>query len=259
MNKDIKKTEGKTEGKKNRSFKCKTICRTFRIMLVLIMAFSIASCGKKIPKKDSIDLAVGEAGITIKDDGKVIYQIRESFDEDYFSKDDLKKMVEEELDDFNKGLSEGDKKAELSEFFVKNKECEAAFTFADIDQFVSYVNLMEKPIEDFYMYNGTYGEVDSSIYGSCDMALAAKDAKDDSEKSSEADISDGQVVGNDETENENVKSVTDLDIDGDTKIIILNMPLKVKLNGAIIAVSPDVAIKDGIAHTGTEESFIFYK
>ena len=232
--------------------------RRLYVVILMVMILTLSSCGKKIKKKDSISLAAGESGITLKDDGKVIYQIRESFDKDYFDKDDLKKIIKEELDEFNKGLSDDKKKAELSEYEVKDEECELAITFADMEQFVNYINEMEKPIEDFYVYVGTYGEVDSSVYGSCDMVLAAEDAKE-VESESSADIADGQLVGSDETENTTVKSVSDLKIAADSKVIILNKNLKIKLPGDVIAVSPNTSVTDNIAHTDSEESYIFYK
>ena len=113
----------------------KLLKRGMILGLTCMMVCTICSCKSK--KKDYIDLENGESGITIKDK-EVVYQIKEEFNKDYYSEDDVEKQVKDEIDEFVR--LEGKDSAELDEFEVEDGSCHVVITFAGLNEFCDYVN-----------------------------------------------------------------------------------------------------------------------
>lgn len=215
----------------------KLIKRYLVFVLICICSLLACSCNKS-KDKDYIDLNNGESGITIKGK-KVIYQIKEEFNKDYYDKDDIKKQVEDEVDEFVK--AKGKDSAELEEFEVEDNSCHVVIEFAGMDKFCEYVNECEKPIEDFHIFKGKYGDIDREVFGEGENLIDAKIA-------TKAEFEDDVPV------NSKITAV-----DSDTKVLVLNKALKVKTEDDIKAVSMGVVVKDNIAATNGDMCYIVYK
>lgn len=216
------------------------IMKLLKKCMVFAMAIVIGCCSCSCNKKkdDYLSLEDGECGITITDK-KVIYQIQEKFDKDYYDEDDVEKQVEDEVKGFVD--REGKGSAELSEFEIEDKKCHVVITFAGIEEFADYVNKCEKPIEEFHIYKGSYGEIDREIYG-------------DSEN-----LIDEKIATKAEFEEEPPVDSKITAVDSDSKVLVLNKALKIKTDDKISAVSMGVVVKDDVAKTNGEMCYIVYK
>lgn len=204
--------------------------------LICVMACATSSCKSK--KKDYIDLANGECGITIKDK-EVVYQIKEEFNKDYYNEEDVEKQVNDEIDEFVR--LEGKNSAELDEFEVEDGSCHVVITFAGLDKFCDYVNKCEKPIEEFHIYKGKYGDIDREVYGDGENLIDAKVA-------TKAEFEDDVPVDSKITA-----------VDSDTKVLVFNKAMKVRTENEINAVSMGVIVKDDVAATNNDMCYIVYK
>ena len=68
-------------------------------IMAIVLVLSMTACGHTVGK---IDLNKNQSAIYIKDDGSVTYAVSESFDKEYYNKDELKSKIEEEVADYNK-------------------------------------------------------------------------------------------------------------------------------------------------------------
>ena len=214
----------------------KLLKRGMILGLICVMACATSSCKSK--KKDYINLANGECGITIKDK-EVVYQIKEEFKKDYYSEDDVEKQVKDEIDEFVR--LEGKDSAELEKFEVEDGSCHVVITFAGIDKFCDYVNKCEKPIEEFHIYKGKYGDIDREVYGDGENLIDAKVA-------TKAEFEDDVPVDSKITA-----------VDSDTKVLVFNKAMKVRTENEINAVSMGVIVKDDVAATNNDMCYIVYK
>lgn len=217
------------------------IMKLLKKCMVFVMAIVIGCCScscNKSEDKDYIELKNGESGITIQDK-KIIYQIKEEFNKDYYDEDEVEKQIKEEVEAFAK--SEGEDSADLEEFEIEDGSCFVVITFSGIDKFYDYVNKCEKPIEDFHIFKGKYGNLDRKIYGDGENLIDAKIA-------TKTEFEEEIPVNNKITA-----------VDSDTKVIALNKALKIKSDDEIKAVSMGVTVKDNIATTNSDMCFIVYK
>ena len=109
------------------------------------MAFICTACSFFGGSSESFSLSAGETGIYIDSDGKVTYSFAEDFGKDYYNKDDLKKIIDDEIDSYN---SKNSKSAELDEFEVEDNVARAKLKFDSCDDLISYRTQFEGVAKD---------------------------------------------------------------------------------------------------------------
>lgn len=88
------------------------------LLMTVLMTVGLSACEDKV---GNITLDKGQSGIYIEKDGTVSYVVSETFEEDYYKKSDLKKMIESEVDSYNSSDKASVKDAiKVKTFKVKN-------------------------------------------------------------------------------------------------------------------------------------------
>lgn len=131
------------------------------MVIAMVLVFStMAGCSKK---SDTYSTEYKDGFMRVFHDGKIYATYVEDFDEDEYNKDELKKMVDDEIAEFNEKYSE-DNGMSLENFRVEDDEARVKLAFKTVDDYIlyseKYVN-SEKKIE---MFVGTYDDAVSAGY-----------------------------------------------------------------------------------------------
>ena len=190
------------------------------LLLTLPLALICTSCSLFGGTSESFTIGAGETGIYIGDDGKVLYSFAEDFGKDYYNKDDLKKIIEDEISSFN---SKNSKDAELDEFDVDDNVAKAKIEFDSTDDFITYRKQFEGASEtDMFI-----GSIKSALANGFD--ISGEFIK----------VDDGKV-----TKDVEISSI----ITGlDEEIVIVHNRVKLEIKDAKIEyVSSNCKINDGV-------------
>lgn len=204
--------------------------------VVLIMV-SVCGCSDK-NKVGDITVSAGESAIYMEEDGAVSYAICESFDKEYYDKGDLKKLIEEEVDEFNVGpYASTTDAADFDSFQVKDDVATAIITFDTIDNFVSYIRNYNGKSEK-EMFIGTISEAQDKGIKIVGDFTEVKDGASGEET----------VKG---------KAIRELD----SNIIVVSDKVLVQLeNKEIQYTSANCTVKDGIVTVNDDEkAYIIYQ
>ena len=68
--------------------------RIMAMLMSVVLTLGLTACGHTV---GDVDLESGQSAIYIQKDGMVSYAVSESFDKDYYDKDELKKEIEAEI------------------------------------------------------------------------------------------------------------------------------------------------------------------
>ena len=72
--------------------------RIMAMLMSVVLTLGLTACGHTV---GDVDLESGQSAIYIQKDGMVSYAVSESFDKDYYDKDELKKEIEAEIKAYN--------------------------------------------------------------------------------------------------------------------------------------------------------------
>lgn len=136
-------------------FKKKHVAAT---LLLLSVFLTMAGCSKK---SDTYSTEYKDGYMRVFHDGTIFATYVEDFDEDVYSEDKLKDMVNNEIAEFNANYS-ADNGMSLENFEVKDDEAKVKLAF--------------KTVEDYILYNEKYvnsGKVIKMFIGTYDDAVAA--------------------------------------------------------------------------------------
>lgn len=215
------------------NMKNKTKLAVLLLLLVLVLVFS--GCGKS--KKDSEGKKKIAANFYLQsaDDFTVVYE--EDFEENYYDKSELEKMIDEEIAEFNTNYavagSDGEKKGiEKSSFEVADKKAVLKLRFHSWNDYITYSNEYISGTRNAKLFIGSYND-----------ALAA------------GYTFPGKFTSPDKKESFDLESVTD-----DMIVIYTNEGFNMDIEGEIIAINNDVTIKDGLVSTfSARQNCIVYK
>lgn len=207
------------------------------LLLITLITVCVCGCSKK-NKVGDITVNPGESAIYIEEDGTVSYAICEAFDQEYYDKDDLKDLIEDEIEEFNVGpYASSTKSADVDSFQVKDDAATAIITFESIQDYVNYVQHCNGQEEDEIFVGKISDALDSDIKISGEFTV----------------VKDGAAT------EETVKGTAIKELD--SNIIVVNEKLIVQLeNKEIEYISANCTIADGIVTvTDDETAYIVYK
>ncbi len=170
--------------------------------VLLLSVGVLAGCGSQAERTT----------IQVKGNGKVIENVSEDFDKDYYKEDELKKFIDSSVEDYKKETGKKDVKA--SGFTVKDKKAYLTMKYADTDAYTRF--------NQETLYGGTVVQAIANGYSLPDEFYPVKDGK-------------------------LKKTVTDKKIKEDDgyKVVITSENVDVVTGGEILFVSrTDVKIKD---------------
>lgn len=186
------------------------------VIVVLLSVFlTMAGCSKK---SDTYSAEYKDGYMRIFHDGKIFATYLEDFDEEKYSEDKLKSMVDEEIAEFNEKYSD-DNGMSLEKFEIKNNEATVRFAFDDVEDYVLYNEKYVNSDKVIKMFIGTYDEAIAAGYEVSGQLKAAgkKEKIDADELEDKADTSDLYVVYTNEG--------TVMRFDGDIKFVNNNVKL----------------------------------
>lgn len=116
------------------------------ILWILVLSFVLAGC----QKNDEID----KNSIEVSKKGWIKATVYESFDKEYYDKDELRETVESAIDAYNS--ESGEERIKLDSLKVKKKVAHATITYTADDDYVAF--------NQVGIYNGTAKEMDTAVY-----------------------------------------------------------------------------------------------
>lgn len=189
------------------------------IVLLLSVFLTMAGCSKK---SDTYSTEYKDGYMRIFHDGKIFATYLEDFDEDVYSEDKLKDMVDKEIAEFNENYSK-DNGMSLEKFEVKDDEATVRFVFDTVEDYILYNEKYVNSNKVIKMFIGTYDEAVAAGYKvTGKLKVAGKKEKIDVDELKEKeDISDLYVVYTNEG--------TVMRFDGDIKYVNKNVKLDEKM------------------------------
>ncbi|MBD5137307.1 MAG: hypothetical protein HDT39_15360 [Lachnospiraceae bacterium] len=189
------------------------------IVLLLSVFLTMAGCSKK---SDTYSTEYKDGYMRIFHDGKIFATYLEEFDEDVYSEDKLKDMVDKEIAEFNENYSK-DNGMYLEKFEIKDDEAMVRLAFDTVEDYILYNEKYVNSNKVIKMFIGTYDEAVAAGYKvTGKLKVAGKKEKIDVDELKEKeDISDLYVVYTNEG--------TVMRFDGDIKYVNKNVKLDEKM------------------------------
>lgn len=130
------------------------------IILLLSVFLTMAGCSKK---SDTYSTEYKDGYMRVYHDGKINATYVEDFDEDVYSEDKLKDMVNKEIAEFNENYS-ADNGMSLEDFEVKDDEAKVKFSFKTVEDYILYNEKYVNSDKVIKMFVGTYDDAVSAGY-----------------------------------------------------------------------------------------------
>lgn len=130
------------------------------IILLLSVFLTMAGCSKK---SDTYSTEYKDGYMRVYHDGKINATYVEDFDEDVYSEDKLKDMVNKEIAEFNENYS-ADNGMSLEDFEVKDDEAKVKFAFKTVEDYILYNEKYVNSDKVIKMFIGTYDDAVSAGY-----------------------------------------------------------------------------------------------
>ncbi len=200
----------------------------------MITAMAICLCGCSLSKKSSAKAKDSEI-VTVGEDNSVVVTYTDDFDEEYYDKDELEKLVDSEIKEFNETYALDKTKGITKESLnVKSKKATLKLKFSCYQDYETYCKNYVSSTRNTKLFIGTYEEAVAAGYN-----FSGKCTK--TEDSSEMTVEDIQ----------NEKGVG---------VFYTNEGTTIKFPGEIISIGQNVTVKDGLAKTTDKrENYIIYK
>ena len=191
--------------------------RIMAMLMSVVLTLGLTACGHTV---GDVDLESGQSAVYIQKDGMVSYAVSESFDKDYYDKDELKKEIEAEIKAYN------------------------ASSDASVSKQVAILSLDFTTTYDLlnYMLNDNRVEKDKFYIGTID-------SNDDCNISGNF-VEPGKK---DKIKAKTIKSMTD------SNILIVDEQYKVQVEGNVLYTSDNCKIDDdGIVTTAKSDDGLSY-
>lgn len=201
------------------------------LFMTVILAFGLTACGNTV---GDIDLEADQSAIYIQEDGVVSYAVSETFDKEYYDKDDLESKVDEEVSAYNSGSKASVSDAiSVDKFKVKSDVATLVLEFATTYDFLTYVQDYNRIADDQFYIGAISDNSDCEIKGT----FVSPDNKETAK-------------------GKEIKTKTDVEI------LIVNEQYKVQIDGTVQYISENCTIdEDGIITTAKADdgtSYIVY-
>ena len=202
--------------------------RIMAMLMSVVLTLGLTACGHTV---GDVDLEAGQRAISIQLDGLVSYAVSESFDKDYYDKDELKKEIEAEIKAYNASSDASvDDAITLDSFSVSKKVATLSLDFTTTYDLLNYM-LNDNRVEKDKFYIGTI------------------DSNDDCKISGNF-VEPGKK---DKIKAKTIKSMTD------SNILIVDEQYKVQVEGNVLYTSDNCKIDDdGIVTTAKSDDELSY-
>ena len=201
--------------------------RIMAMLMSVVLTLGLTACGHTV---GDVDLKSGQSAIYIQKDGMVSYAVSESFDKDYYDKDELKKEIEAEIKAYNASSDASvDDAITLDSFSVSKKVATLSLDFTTTYDLLNYM-LNDNRVEKDKFYIGTI------------------DSNDDCKISGNF-VEPGKK---DKIKAKTIKSMTD------SNILIVDEQYKVQVEGNVLYTSDNCKIDDGIVTTAKSDDELSY-
>lgn len=180
---------------------------------ILLTAFLLAGCGEDKAPEVMENETMSLTAIVVQKDGSIIETITEDFSKDYYNEDNLRSMVLGEVADYNNGSEEGN--ISVDKFESENGMIVVQMKYPSPEAYKEYNTNQYNDNSFFY---GTVAQAYDSGY-SVDVLLT--------------DIKGEETIGKEEL----------LDM-GESRILITDTPMRVKLPGRIKYAGEHVTVVD---------------
>ena len=143
--------------------------RIMAMLMSVVLTLGLTACGHTV---GDVDLESGQSAIYIQKDGMVSYAVSESFDKDYYDKDELKKEIEAEIKAYNASSDASvDDAITLDSFSVSKKVATLSLDFTTTYDLLNYM-LNDNRVEKDKFYIGTIDSNDDcKISGNFEMCI----------------------------------------------------------------------------------------
>ena len=202
--------------------------RIMAMLMSVVLTLGLTACGHTV---GDVELEAGQSAIYIQKDGMVSYAVSESFDKDYYDKDELKKEIEAEIKAYNASSDASvDDAITLDSFSVSKKVATLSLDFTTTYDLLNYM-LNDNRVEKDKFYIGTI------------------DSNDDCKISGNF-VEPGKK---DKIKAKTIKSMTD------SNILIVDEQYKVQVEGNVLYTSDNCKIDDdGIVTTAKSDDELSY-
>lgn len=202
--------------------------RIMAMLMSVVLTLGLTACGHTV---GDVDLELGQSAIYIQKDGMVSYAVSESFDKDYYDKDELKKEIDAEIKAYNASSDASvDDAITLDSFSVSKKVATLSLDFTTTYDLLNYM-LNDNRVEKDKFYIGTI------------------DSNDDCKISGNF-VEPGKK---DKIKAKTIKSMTD------SNILIVDEQYKVQVEGNVLYTSDNCKIDDdGIVTTAKSDDGLSY-
>lgn len=202
--------------------------RIMAMLMSVVLTLGLTACGHTV---GDVDLESGQSAVYIQKDGMVSYAVSESFDKDYYDKDELKKEIEAEIKAYNASSDASvDEAITLDSFSVSKKVATLSLDFTTTYDLLNYM-LNDNRVEKDKFYIGTI------------------DSNDDCKISGNF-VEPGKK---DKIKAKTIKSMTD------SNILIVDEQYKVQVEGNVLYTSDNCKIDDdGIVTTAKSDDGLSY-
>ena len=202
--------------------------RIMAMLMSVVLTLGLTACGHTV---GAVDLGSGQSAVYIQKDGMVSYAVSESFDKDYYDKDELKKEIEAEIKAYNASSDASvDDAITLDSFSVSKKVATLSLDFTTTYDLLNYM-LNDNRVEKDKFYIGTI------------------DSNDDCNISGNF-VEPGKK---DKIKAKTIKSMTD------SNILIVDEQYKVQVEGNVLYTSDNCKIDDdGIVTTAKSDDGLSY-
>lgn len=202
--------------------------RIMAMLMSVVLTLGLTACGHTV---GDVDLESGQSAVYIQKDGMVSYAVSESFDKDYYDKDELKKEIEAEIKAYNASSDASvDDAITLDSFSVSKKVATLSLDFTTTYDLLNYM-LNDNRVEKDKFYIGTI------------------DSNDDCNISGNF-VEPGKK---DKIKDKTIKSMTD------SNILIVDEQYKVQVEGNVLYTSDNCKIDDdGIVTTAKSDDGLSY-
>ena len=202
--------------------------RIMAMLMSVVLTLGLTACGHTV---GDVDLELGQSAIYRQKDGMVSYAVSESFDKDYYDKDELKKEIEAEIKAYNASSDASvDDAITLDSFSVSKKVATLSLDFTTTYDLLNYM-LNDNRVEKDKFYIGTI------------------DSNDDCKISGNF-VEPGKK---DKIKAKTIKSMTD------SNILIVDEQYKVQVEGNVLYTSDNCKIDDdGIVTTAKSDDELSY-
>lgn len=195
-------------------------------VLILAAVTLFAGCSKKSDSNKSM------ADVVVEKDGKISVKYEEIFDKDYYTEEDLEKVIDEDVALFNK--ENGADSVTKESLKVKKDVALLWYKFANSDSYVKYTNDFVKPEKEMKLFVGSIKDAEEK-----NIKLGGKFDK----------VGETGTVTKDQLENKD-----------ELTVFYTNSEMTVYVPGEIVYFNDNVTIdKDVVTTTADKVNYILYK